>query len=327
MLADWSQEQPDSRVITRHLPRLREVLRWFEPWRNARGLLGKNPQWNFIDWSGQEWDDRDHFPSWGRDNGSCLMTAMWLGALRQGAELEAAHGDAAQAAWDRARAEEARAAIRAQCWVAARGLFADDADRQVFSQHMNVFAVLYDIATPEEAPAIFERIVVPGQGIDAPPGMYTSTYYFAWYLVRAFEHVGLAGRYFALLDSWRALLPLHYTTWPESRGDTRSDTHAWSAHPTADMLRIVAGIGPGAAGYARLRVAPQLGPLSSLAATAATPHGPVSVRYHIADGVLDAEIDRPRALPGEFTWQGRSYPLPGEHTRLRLDATHKKTAP
>jgi hypothetical protein len=327
MLADWSQEQPDTRVITRHLPRLREVLRWFEPWRNPRGLLGKNPQWNFIDWAGQEWDDRDHFPSWGRDNGSCLMTAMWLGALRQGAALEAAYGDPRQAAWDRARADEARAAIRAQCWDAARGLFADDAERQVFSQHMNVFAVLYDIATPAEAAAILERIVAPGQGIDAPPGMYTSTWYFAWYLVRAFEHAGRADRYFALLDSWRALLPLNYTTWPESRGDTRSDTHAWSAHPTADLLRIVAGIGPAAPGYARLRVAPSLGPLTSLDATAATPHGPVSVRYRVENGVLSAEIERPRALPGEFVWKGRSYPLRRTHTSLRLEAADKKTAP
>jgi len=43
--------------------------------------------------------------------------------------------------------------------------------------------------------------------------------------------------------------------------------------------------------------------------------------------VLTAEIDRPRMLPGEFIWQGRSFPLRGEHTKLRLDAGHKKTAP
>ena len=319
MLADWSMEQPDTRMLRRHLPRMREVLHWFEPWRNSRGLLGKNPHWNFIDWAGQRWDDRDTFPSWGRDNGSCLMTAMWLGALRQGAELEAAHGEAGEAAWDRARADEARAAIRTHCWDAARGLFADDAERQVFSQHMNVFAVLYDVATPAEARAILDRITVPGRGFDAPPGVYGPTYYFAWYLVRAFEHAGLADRYFALLDSWRALLPLHFTTWPESRGDTRSDTHAWSAHPTADLLRIVAGIGPGAPGYSRLRIAPVLGPLTSLDATAATPHGPVSVRYRVRDGVLTAEIDRPRDLPGEFRWRGRSYPLAHPHTRLRLE--------
>ena len=318
MLADWSMEQPDTRVIKRHLPRMREVLRWFEPWRNPRGLLGKNPQWNFIDWAGQRWDDRDTFPSWGRDNGSCLMTAMWLGALHQGAVLESAYGDPQQGAWDRARADEARSAIREHCWDEARGLYADDADRKVFSQHMNVFAVLYDIATRAEAPGILGRITVPGRGIDAPDGMYSSTYYFAWYLVRAFEHAGLADRYFELLDSWRDLLKLNFTTWPESRGETRSDTHAWSAHPTADLLRIVAGIGPVAPGFTRLRVAPLLGTLTALDATAATPHGPVSVRYRVAKGVLTAEIERPHSLPGEFCWRGRCYPLDRPRTKLRL---------
>jgi alpha-L-rhamnosidase len=281
-------------------------------------LLGKNPQWNFIDWAGQKWDDRDTFPSWGKTNGSCLMTAMWVGALRQGAALEAAYGDRTQSVADAAKADLARAAIREHCWDAARGLYADDADRKVFSQHMNVFAVLYDIATREEAPGILGRITVPGRGIDAPDGMYTSTYYFAWYLVRAFEHAGLAERYFALLDSWRDLLKLNFTTWPESRGETRSDTHAWSAHPTADLLGIVAGIGPAAPGYARLRVSPLLGKLTSLQATAATPQGPVSVRYCIANGLLTAQIERPKALPGEFCWQGRCHPLDRVRTKLRL---------
>ncbi|HET9474606.1 MAG TPA: family 78 glycoside hydrolase catalytic domain, partial [Steroidobacteraceae bacterium] len=318
MLADWSLEQPDTALIRRHLPRMRKVLNWFEPLRNPQGLLGKNPQWNFIDWSGQQWDDRDTFPSWGKQNGSCLMTAMWLGALRQGAALEAAHGDAALSKEFAAKAQAARAAIRAHCWDAARGLFADDGDRQVFSQHMNVFAVLYDIATRDEMRGILERVTVPGKGIDAPPGMYASTYYFAWYLVRAFEHAGMRDRYFALLETWRELLKLNYTTWPESREQPRSDTHAWSAHPTADLLGLVAGIRPAAPGYARLRVEPLLGELTSLDATAATPHGPVSVRYRFANGQLEAEIERPGDLPGEFIWNGRVIPLEHVRTRLKL---------
>jgi len=320
MLSDWSLQQPDAELIRRHLPRMRRALAWFEPLRNPAGLLGKNPQWNFIDWAGQRWDDRDTFPSWGRDNGSCLTTAMWVGALRQGAALESAYGDPARAAADAAQADRARDAIRTQCWVAERGLFADDADRQVFSQHMNVFAVLYDIATPEQMRPILEGITVPGKGIDAPAGMYTSTYYFAWYLARALEHAGMAHRYPELLQSWRELLKLNYTTWPESRGDTRSDSHAWSAHPTADLLGVVAGIRPAAPGYTRLRVAPSLGELTSLDATAATPHGPVSVKYRVKKGRLAAEIRRPASLPGEFVWQGKSYPLEKPVTRLEIAA-------
>jgi alpha-L-rhamnosidase len=323
MLLDWHEQQPDPAPVVRHLPRMRMVLDWFEPFLNSEGLLGRNPQWNFIDWAGQPWDDRTKFPSWGKRGGSCLMTAMWLGALRQGAILEAAHGDAARAAADTSRADRARSAIREHCWDAKRGLFADNPDRDVFSQHMNTFAVLYDIATPGEAPAILERIVVAGKGIDAPPGMFTSTYYFAWYLVRAFEHAGLSHRYVDLLQTWRELLNLHYTTWPESRGDTRSDTHAWSAHPTADLLGIVAGIRPAAPGYARLRVAPVLGTLSSLDATAATPHGPVSVRYRIVNEVLTADLEVPSGLPGEFIWNGRAHPLRAGHNRLKLPVQMK----
>ncbi len=320
MLSDWALYQPDKRVIVRHLPRLRRVLGWFNQWLNAdEGLLTKNPQWNFIDWSGQKWDDRDTFPSWGKQHGgSCLMTAMWLGALRQGAELEQAYGDKAKAAGDRTLADVLRTAVRKHCWNAERGLFADDPDLTVFSQHMNVFAVLYDIATPAESRGILERITVPGYGIDAPPGMYTSTYYFAWYLVRAFEHAGLADRYLDLLKNWRDLLKLNFTTWPESRGETRSDTHAWSAHPTTDLLGIVAGIQPAAPGYARVKIEPHLGNLARLKATAATPRGLIRVGYEVIDGELVATIDRPPTLAAEFIWRGHSYPLATPHCRLLL---------
>ncbi|MEO8018889.1 MAG: alpha-L-rhamnosidase C-terminal domain-containing protein [Pseudomonadota bacterium] len=318
MLADWYEEQPDFAFLLHHLPRMRRVLAWFEPLLNKQGLLGKNSQWNFIDWSGQRWDDRDNFPSWGTENGSCLMTAMWVGALRQGATLENSFGDPTIAAAFTVKADHARAAIREHCWVPDKGLFADDGDRKVFSQHMNVFAVLYDIATPEEAPGIIGRITLRGSGIDAPAGMYSPTYYFAWYLVRAVAHVGQPERYFELLKTWRDLLKLNYTTWPESRDQPRSDTHAWSAHPTADLLRFVAGIGPIAPGYGRLRVAPMLGNLTSLDAAAATPFGAVKVSYRITGDTLVADVECPEGLPAEFFWKGRTYPFKASRARLEL---------
>jgi hypothetical protein len=62
-----------------------------------------------------------------------------------------------------------------------------------------------------------------------------------------------------------------------------------------------------------------LGELISLDAVAATPKGPVTVRYRVADGVLTADIDRPVDLPGEFLWRGKQHPLTTAHTRLVLD--------
>lgn len=321
MLHDWWMEQPDPRPVTRNLDRMRTVLDWFEKYRSPRGLLTRNPQWNFIDWAGQTAVDRDKFPSYSKEsNESCLMSVTWLGALDQGAALEAALGDPDRAASFKEKASALRTAIRQHCWNAERGLFADNPDLDVFSQHTNALAVLYDVATPEQAPAILDRIMAPGKGIDAPEGMFTTSYYFAWYLIRAFDHAGLSDRYPSLLKTWRDLLALNYTTWPEERGNTRSDSHAWSAHPTADLLGIVAGIRSAAPGYAALRVEPHLGSLTRLDATAATPHGPVKVRYRLEGGWLEAEIDRPANLPGSFIWNGQSHPLNESRTRLRLRA-------
>jgi alpha-L-rhamnosidase len=319
MLHDWYWQQPDPAPIRRHLPRSREVLAWFARLRTPSGLLGANPHWNFIDWAGQRWDDRTVFPSYGKNGGSCLMTALWLGALRQAAELESVHGDTTIAGAHLEQAIGARRAIREHCWDESRGLFADNPDRNVFSQHMNLLAALYDVIPAEQARDVLDRIVEPARGIDAPDGMFTTTYYFAWYLVRAFEHAGLADRYHDLLTTWRELLKLNYTTWPESRGDTRSDTHAWSAHPTADLLTLVAGIRSDAPGYARVRVEPALGGLRFLRASAATPLGPVSVAYEIRKGKLHVEIRKPGRLPGVFIWRGVRYPLDLTRTRLALE--------
>jgi len=321
MLDDWRMRQPDAAPIVRHLDRMRRVLDWFGPYRQPSGLLGKNPQWNFIDWVGQAATDRDRFPSYGKTNESCLMSVSWLGALEQGARIEAAFGDATHRAIDERRAEALKQAIRARCWVPSRRLFADNPEGTVFSQHMNALAILYDVVSPEEGRAILDRVTSPGKGIDAPADVTPVSYYFAWYLAQAYVRTGRADRYLDLLQTWRDLLKLNYTTWPEERdtakASTRSDSHAWSAHPTADLLGIVAGIGPDAPGYARLRVQPALGGLKRVDAIAATPAGPVSVRYRVTGGRLLATITRPAKLPGVFVWRGRSYSL--GHVTTKLD--------
>ena len=52
----------------------------------------------------------------------------------------------------------------------------------------------------------------------------------------------MADEYLDSIEPWRKLLPLHFSTWPEIPGDTRSDSHAWTAHPIYDLLTLVAGI-------------------------------------------------------------------------------------
>lgn len=321
MLHDHWSRYPDTEVARRHLGRAREILAWFDSHLGQDGLMRKTPGWSFVDWAVQNGRlmGRDAFPAYDGQGRSCVTSLAYLGALRDMADLESALGEPSRAARDRARADRIVAGVRAQCWDADRGLFADTPDKTQFSQHANALAVLYDVATPREAKGVLDR-VLGDKGIDAPAGVISTSYYYAWYLIRALDHAGRADRYLALLDTWRGLLALDYTTWPEERGDTRSDTHAWSAHPTADLLELVAGVRPDAPGFARLRIEPHLGDLKRLDATAATPAGPVEVRYRRRGGRLEVEVRKPAALPGVFIWRGQQHPLQESRTRLIVDA-------
>jgi len=72
---------------------------------------------------------------------------------------------------------------------------------------------------------------------------------FRFYLARALEHAGMADEYLRSIDPWRKMLALHFSTWPEVPGETRSDSHAWTAHPIYDLLTLVAGLSPASPGF------------------------------------------------------------------------------
>ena len=88
------------------------------------------------------------------------------------------------------------------------------------------------------------------------PALTQTTYYFKFYLFRAVEKAGLADRYLDLLAPWKAMLDLGLTTWAEKPEPTRSDSHAWSAHPTVNLLTLVAGIEPATPGFETVRIRP-----------------------------------------------------------------------
>lgn len=314
MMHDYWMRQPDQTVITRNLPGARKVLDWYAPYVAANGLLKRNPEWNFVDWVGDPPIAREKFPSFDKDTGtSCMTSLLYLGALKQAADLEASVGDAGLAKADVGKASALSIAIQNNCWDETRGLYADDPSKTIFSQHTNALAVLYDVAPQAQATSILQKVTKP-RGIDAPDGILKSSYYFSWYLIHAFEHAGLGGGYLDQLQTWRDLARLNYTTWPEQRGNTRSDTHAWSAHPTADMVEIVAGIQPASPGYASVRIAPHVGNLQAFDAASATPKGLVRVIYKAGRRKVIFKIVMPAGLPGRFEWGGQTYDLrPGDN--------------
>ena len=56
--------------------------------------------------------------------------------------------------------------------------------------------------------------------------------------------------YLSTLKPWRDLFRCISARGRKHQETTRSDSHAWSAHPTYDLLTLVAGIEPASPGFA-----------------------------------------------------------------------------
>jgi alpha-L-rhamnosidase len=308
MLDDLYWYRPDAQIVTANLQGTRDVLAWFFHYLQPDGLLREPPYWNFVDWvpEGQK------IPTYDAHGESCVLSLELTGALRDAAELERALGDPAIAASYDARLKQMRQGIYEHCWSTQRKLLADTPDRTVFSEHANILGVLYDVIPKGEHQAVLRRIVNDQEHLTP------ASYYFRFYLARALEHAGLGNLYLSSLSPWRELLPMGFSTWPEMPGDSRSDSHAWSAHPTFDLLTIVGGIHPGSPGFRSVRIAPELGDLKRLTVRYPHPLGEIVAHYEVTGSGLHAEITLPSGLGGTFEWQGTSHPLGAGKTTLNV---------
>jgi alpha-L-rhamnosidase len=308
MLDDLYWYRPDTQIVTENLQGTRDVLAWFFGYLQPDGLLREPPYWNFVDWvpEGQK------IPTFDAHGESCVLSLELAGALRDASELERAVGDPAIAASYDARLKHMREGIYERCWSSERKLLADTPDRSLFSQHANILGVLYDVIPSGEQQDVLRRMVNDQEHLTP------ASYYFRFYLARALEHAGLGNLYLSSLGPWRELLPMGFSTWPEMPGDSRSDSHAWSAHPTYDLLTIVGGIHPGTPGFATVRIAPELGDLKKLTVRYPHPLGEIVTHYEMAGDNLHAEITLPAGLGGTFEWHGKSHPLHGGKTSLDL---------
>jgi hypothetical protein len=305
MVHDYWLYRPDPEPVRASLEGTRTVLDWFARYEQPDGLLRQLPWWSFVDWVAE----KQEIPTYDAHGESCVTTLEYLGALGEAADLEQAIGDPMLAARYRARAAQTRSGLFDRCWNASRGLIADNPDQKNFSQQANILAVLYDVVPNDgRQQELLGRMLAIEPGT-TPDGVLSASYYFRFYLARALDHAGLADEYLGSIDPWHKMLALHFSTWPEVPGDTRSDSHAWSAHPIYDLLTLVAGIEPASPGFSTVRIAPHLGTLPSLAATYPHPQGLIEVEYHPRDAGLDATITLPGKLTGSFVFGGKVWPL------------------
>ncbi|CAN5586207.1 hypothetical protein BH24GEM3_BH24GEM3_17130 [soil metagenome] len=309
MVHDYWMHRDDPAFVRSFLPGVRGVLAWFERHLDGTGMLGPMPWWNFGDWA--EAYPRGVPP--GADDGhSALITLQFAYALRRAAELEAGLGEPALGVRYRALADAAVAAVQALAWDPARGLFADSPERGLYSQQTNVLAVLAGAVPIAEQAALMHRVL-------ADSSLVPASYYFLFYVHEALREAGLADRYLEQLGPWQEMLALGLTTTPETPEPTRSDSHAWSAHPNYGLLATVLGVRSAEPGFRSVRIAPALGALRRAEGRVPHPLGDIEVRLtRLGVRGLRAEITLPPGLGGVFEWRGRQIPLREGRQQFRL---------
>ncbi|HZR65192.1 MAG TPA: alpha-L-rhamnosidase C-terminal domain-containing protein [Terriglobales bacterium] len=319
MVHDFWMYRDDDNFVKAQLPGTRAVLDWFLGKQRSDGLIGKLPWWPFVDWGK---DFSFGVPPQDADGGSSIITLQFIEALGYAAELESTFGDRARSERYRAAATRAVSAIRKLCWNDNYRLIADTPAQKHYSQHANILGVWLDVVPQQEQKSVLEKILSasdPGfTAAGTTPQMTTATYYFRFYLARALEHAGMGDQYLNLLKPWHDMVALGLTTWAEQPEPTRSDSHAWSAHPNYDFLTIVAGIRPDTPGFSTVRIEPHLGPLRHLVASLPTTKGAVEANYTIQGAGVNADITLPATVTGDLVWKGKNMKLHAGHQQLRL---------
>jgi hypothetical protein len=296
MVHDHWLHRGDADFARRFLPGIRSVIAWYERQVDTTGQLGPMRWWNFMDWTYAR-----GVPPGAEDGHSTAISLQLAYVLRLTAELERSLGSAVEAQHDLALAERINAAVRAQSWDAARGLFADTPEKRQFSQQTNALAILSGAATQPRAVA---KRMLDDKSITQ------ASYYFRFYVDEALHESGLADLYLGELAPWREMLRLGLTTTLEEPEPSRSDSHAWSAHPNYHLLATLLGIRPAEPGFRSVTIAPALGALKRASGSMPTPAGEIAVNFRRrGSSGLDGRIILPPGIRGTFVWNGRVSPL------------------
>ena len=314
MYGDYVMNHADRDWLRARLPGLRKSMAGIEIYENADGLLENMPGWQFMDWV-VGWDRNGTAPGGRFGEGvNAEANLFWSLAMRSAALTERTLGNELQARyWDEKRAK-LNAKIVETFWCGARGIFADTPEMKDFSEHAQCLALLGDVVSGERARVCFNHLI-------SDPDLKRTTVYFNFYLFETYFKFGRGDLFQKRLDLWREYVKKGLTTtqespdWTDEDGKThesRSDCHAWGAHPIWFMQTGLAGIRSDAPFFRKVRVAPSPGSLTELSAKHPHPQGFIEVNLKFANGTASGTVKTP--VPGTFVFGDQRISLiPGEN--------------
>ncbi len=294
MIHDHMMYFGDKELIKKYFPTVDGILGYFSRCLDERGLvekiggiLGRHHYWSYVDWA-PEWGRTVGVPDAILDGPITMESLLYTFGLNAAAELAEYIGRDGLASEYRARANSVKDAIRKYC-MGENGLIQDGPGIDKYSQHCQIFGVLTDFATGDEAAHLIDNML-------NNKSLAQCSVSFCFYMFRALEKAGMYDKTEGVWAPWREMLANHLTTCVENATDGRSDCHAWGSVIIYELLAVILGVRPAKPGYAAATINPNLGYLEWAEGSVITPKGLVTVKARKENGKVVTDISVPEGL-------------------------------
>lgn len=294
MCHDYALWRGDPEFTRSLLPGVRAVCDYFASLINEEGLMTAPDGWNFTDWVKTTEAQQEYYggdPKWHHGvppsaNWGISGILNWQASLvfKQAGELESWFGEPEMAALQTRRSQSLAKAVDKAFWNEEKGLYADDLNHENWSEHAQCLAILSGHVPPAKLDAL-------EKGLFQDTDLARTTIYFSHYLMETCRVLHRMDKFFARLQDWQELAANGLKTTIEMPEPTRSDCHAWGAHPLFHYFATIAGIRPAAPSFAAVQVDPQTeSQLQWFRAELPHPNGTIKVQYSGGETKVEAPL-------------------------------------
>jgi len=294
MLEDHYMHYKDPELVHNYLPTVDQILRYFEARMDPHaGLVKSVGYWQFVDWT-EAWSGNFGSPIDTDQEVNVIYNMMFVYGLKVAERLNIYAGYDDRAAALASTAARLKQAIRKYAWSEEKGLFQDAPRLEQYSQHAQLWAVLSEIVTGDEARQLMHSCMTN-------PGLAQCSFSMSFFLFRALEKVQLYRLTETLWTKWLDQLDNNVTTWPEDLLAQRSDCHAWGAVPIYEFTSCILGVKPLLPGYEVVGIKPCTDYFPQAEGVVATQWGPIKVKWEMREDNFCLSVRLPRVCKAVIT--------------------------
>ncbi len=310
MIYDYLMYRDDDKWLKQFLPGIKYNLEYFQRHIDSgKNLLKALPWWNYTDWA-NEWFGG--IPDGADDGYSSITNLHFIYTLQHAVEIFNHFGKTHEAEKWKKLENVLKERVKDVFYSEEKNLFADIPEKDIFSQHANILAILTNTCPGGKERQMMETVL-------NDKTLVQSTYYYKYYLFSALKEAGLANQFLNMLGPWEEMMDNGLTTFAERPEPTRSDCHAWSSNPLYFFMDIVCGVRPLEPGFKSLQIKPELGYLDKIEAEFPHPEGIIIIKLKKIKNIgINGNISIPGNTEAVFIWQDQKIRLQGGDNKISL---------